>query len=209
MIINSTLLKLEESHVEKAGEVLARAFMNDPLFSYFIPDTEERKQVLPFIFQSMVRYGILYGEAYSVSLNFEGVAVWLPSEQAEMTMWRMFRSKGFSLIYKKLSRQSRNKMMDYYKESSKLHQKNANFPHWYLLFIGIESNFQGKGYATKLLKPMLKRFEKEKLPVYLETQNDSNVPFYEHFGFKVLKKIKIANTDFNHCAMIKSPYLGS
>ena len=117
----------------------------------------------------------------------------------------MFRSKGFSLIYKKLSRQSRNKMMDFYKESSKLHQKDANFPHRYLLFIGVDPEHQVKGYAGALLKPMLNRFEEEKLAVYLETQNADNVTFYEHFNFKVIEKTNISGTEFTHYAMSKSP----
>ena len=40
---------------------------------------------------------------------------------------------------------------------------------------------------------------------YLETNKDTNVPIYEHFGFKLAEKDFIPKTDVMHYAMTKTP----
>ena len=45
------------------------------LFAFFIPDASERKNKSHYIFEFLIRYGVLYGEAYATSSNLEGVAV--------------------------------------------------------------------------------------------------------------------------------------
>ena len=35
-----------------------------------------------------------------------------------------------------------------------------------------------------------------------QTNNDPNVPIYEHFGFKVLEKALVPNSDVPHYAML-------
>jgi len=68
-------------------------------------------------------------------------------------------------------------------------------PHWYFFLIGIDPNFQGKGYASRLIKPMLARIDKEQLQCYLDTNNKKNLGIYQHFGFKILKKYQIPGSD--------------
>ena len=78
----------------------ARAFQDDPLLIYFLPGTSQRKNVLPYIFELAIRYGVSYGEVYAISSSLEGVAVWLPAETANMSLWGMIRCGGLSLIPK-------------------------------------------------------------------------------------------------------------
>ena len=42
---------------------------------------------------------------------------------------------------------------------------------------------------------------------YLETNSDSNVPIYEHFGFKVIEKIIVPNSNVVHYSMLYKEYL--
>jgi hypothetical protein len=50
---------------------------------------------------------------------------------------------------------------------------------------------------------MLARIDKEGLPSYLETQEEKNVPLYEHFGFKVLEEVNIPDLDVTNWAMLR------
>ena len=50
-----------------------------------------------------------------------------------------------------------------------VHQRLAPFKHWFLQTVGVSPQFQGKGYAGKLLRPMLSKIDEEDLPCYLET----------------------------------------
>ena len=52
------------------------------------------------------------------------------------------------------------------------------------------------------MKPLLNYFKLNKKICYLETNNDPNVPIYEHFGFKVMEKTIVPNSNVPHYAML-------
>ena len=84
-----------------------------------------------------------------------------------------------------------------------VHQRLAPFKHWFLQTIGVEPRFQGKGYASKLIRPMLTRIDEEGRPCYLETLDEHNVPLYEHLGFKVIDKATVPKTSLTNWAMLR------
>jgi len=84
-----------------------------------------------------------------------------------------------------------------------VHKRLAPFKHWFLQTIGVDPQFQGKGYAGKLIRAMLGRIDKEDLPCYLETLDEKNVWLYEHFGFRVIEKSAIPRTDITVWAMLR------
>jgi ribosomal protein S18 acetylase RimI-like enzyme len=71
----------------------------------------------------------------------------------------------------------------------KKHMKNKSFA--YLQIIGVASENQGKGYGGKLLKELIAMTDKVKLPIYLETETESNVRLYKGFGFKKLEEMNL------------------
>jgi GNAT superfamily N-acetyltransferase len=50
--------------------------------------------------------------------------------------------------------------------------------------IGVLPKAQGKGYASRLLNPILNKMSRVSIPVYLETANVNNVGIYQNKGFK-------------------------
>ena len=199
----NNLVRLTKAQIKPAGEMFARTLQDDPLFSYFISDFE-REALLP-IFEFITRFGVLYGEVYATSPSLEGVAVWFPSEKAKLTSWKMIRIGGFKFIYYYFFnlRKVISRIMSYNEYAFKLHERHAHFPHWYLLLIGVNPMFQRKGYASRLLRPMFARIDQEHLPCYLETQNERNVPIYQHYGFKVVEEGTIPGTNVTHWAMLR------
>lgn len=118
------------------------------------------------------------------------------------TTWRMKRSGGFSAMLK-MGWGAMARSMRYTEYASAMHERCAPFRHWYLHFIGVDPVFQGKGYASELLKPMLARMDMEEIPCYLETQNWENVPLYQYYGFRVVEEGTIPGTDVGHWAMLR------
>jgi len=198
----NSLFRLERAQIKPAAEMLARAFQDDVLYNYVIPDAYERKRVLPYFFQFRVRYGILYGEVYAVSQNLEGVAVWIPSENADMTQGRMFRAGGFSVLLKAGS-QVMSRLNSVGEYVSSIHRRQASFPHWHLSPMGVAPSFQGRGYGGAMLRPVLARLDREELPCFLETQSDRNVSIYERYGFRVVEQGEIPGTEIPHWAMLR------
>jgi len=72
------IVRLDDARIGGAGAVLARAFHDDPLMTYAIPDPAERARLLPDVYARMIRFGHLAGEVHATAGTLEGVAVWMP-----------------------------------------------------------------------------------------------------------------------------------
>lgn len=196
------LTRLQKGHIKPASEVLSQAFIVDLLFCHQIPDHHKREKLLPLLFRLMLRHGILSGEVYAVSCNMEGIAIWLPSGASDMTLWTMIRCGGLAFPFKVdwgiLRRMKRDE--DFV---SALHKRLVPFPHWYLAVLGVAPEFQGAGYAGKLLRPMLARLDVAKSPCYVETSTEEYVSLYEHFGFKVIDEVITPGSNTKMWAMLR------
>ncbi|MEE9399649.1 MAG: GNAT family N-acetyltransferase [Dehalococcoidales bacterium] len=196
------IIRLNRSHVRRANRALIKAFWNHPPLQYYFPDEAERERIAPYFFSLSVFYGTRYGEVHATSQDLEGIAVWLPSNNYPITPWKLLRSVppsailGFG-IYKG----SRMRGLDQHIDA--MHSRLAPFKHWFLQSIGVAPQFQGRGYASKLLRPMLSRIDEEGLPCYLETLEVQNVRLYEHFGFKVIEESNVPDTNLTNWAMLR------
>jgi len=198
----NNLVRVKKSHIKPVAEMLARAYQDAPLFTYFIPDASERRIKLPYFLQFLIRYNVLYGEVYATSTNLEGIAGWLPSEKANMSFWRMIRSGLLSLI-PKVGREVLERPQHFDEYYTPMYKCHTPFRHWVLHLIGVDPILQGKGYAGTLLKAMFARIDEEHLPCYLTTSTEKNVSLYQHYGFKVIEKSVIPDTEVSLWAMLR------
>ena len=199
---SNNLIQLNKSQVKVASEVLDRAFQDYPLLVGCIPDESERKNKSRYLFEFIIRWGVLYGEVYATSSNLEGAVSWVPSEKADFTTWRNIRS-GFLSVLFRLGRKNLSRIMSWGDYASSMHKRHTPFRHWYLMVIGVDPSYQGRGYASALIKPMLARVDQERLPCYLDTENERNVPIYQHFGFEVVEVGTVPKTNTTVWAMLR------
>jgi len=202
-IVLKDLIRLSNSHVKPASEVLSRAFQTDPILQYAFPDKFERERGAPCFFRVNLSYSIRYGETYATSPNLEGVAIWLPSDNYHMTFWKTLRSVPLPTRFGLIRGGVSHRLKYFLEHVDLMHKRLAPFKHWFLQIIGVAPQFQGKGYASKLLRPMLARIDNEGLACYVETMNRNNVSLYEHFGFRVVERSTIPGTNFNVWAMLR------
>jgi ribosomal protein S18 acetylase RimI-like enzyme len=203
MIVDlNNLFRLTKAQIKPAAEMLTRAFQDNPGLIYYYPDESERKNKSFHYFWFTICYGLIYGEVYSTSPNLEGLAVWIPSKNANMNLRRVIRSGGLSMIHK-LGSKAASQLRSFGDYVSSVHKRHVPFRHWYLLGLGVDPDYQGQGYANTLLKTMFTRIDKEHLPCYLETQNSNNVPIYQHYGFKVVEESIVPNTKVINWAMLR------
>jgi ribosomal protein S18 acetylase RimI-like enzyme len=184
---DSAPIRLEKKKIERASEVLSRAFRDDPELIQFIPEAQKRQRLLLPMFRVSLRHALKYGEVYAVSPAIEGVAVWLPSNAPEISLWAMLIGSGLGLLFR-MPWSFLRKMKHDDDFARRLRQQLAPFDHWYLAVLGVDPELQGKGYASQLLKSVLARLDAEKMPAYLETTIEEYVPMYRHFGFEVIKE---------------------
>jgi ribosomal protein S18 acetylase RimI-like enzyme len=199
------LIRLDQKDIKQAAAMLARAFFSDPKMTHLIPEVSARTDRSRYLFEFELRYGLIYGEVYATSPVCEGVIVWLPSEKSAITLWRAFRAGGFRLR-NQLGPEAMDRLMAFSGCVDELHNKHLPGPHTYLFFVGVDPAYQGKGYAGRLIRPMLERLDEKQMPCYLNTQNEKNVSLYEHFGFRVIDKQMIPGSPVMHTAMQRDPH---
>lgn len=198
----NNLVRLKRARIKPASETLGRAFQKDPLFAYFMPDTSERSKKAPYIFQLLLRGAVLNGEVYVNSPDMEGVAVWLPFLNDDMSSRTRNNPGGLSVL-PKIGMEILGRVQNYSQYSSSMRTRHATFPHWFLAGFGVEPPLQGKGYGATLLRAMLARLDEEQVPCYLDTQNEKNVPMYQHFGFKIVEEGMIPDSPVRHWGMLR------
>ena len=192
------------SQTNRIIKLVSSAMQNDPLNIYLFPDQERRKSLLPFIYQVVIRYGIQNKLLYATSEKLEGVALWFPSVANEMPFLPAVRYGGLSVLTKTGIKEIM-RMIRYQQHCVTLRKKYAHFPYWYLVLIAIDPQFQGKGLATQLIKPILQQADSENKHCYLETQNENNISIYNHFGFEVVAESTIPSTGEHHWCLLRKP----
>ena len=200
--IENEIVRVNRPLAKYAAEVLVRAFWNHPPLQYYFPDEIERKKIAPYFFSLPLFYGIRHGEVHTTSTNLEGITIWIPSNNYPITFWRLMGSVPPSEIIG-LGRYGRSKLRNLGQYIDAVHSRMAPSKHWFLQAIGVDPQFQGKGYASKLLRQMLSRIDEEGLPCYLETLEGQNVRLYEHFGFKVIEESNVPDTNLTNWAMLR------
>ena len=198
----NNLFRLSRDHIKQASDVLDRAFEDFPMHVAFIPDKSERKKKSRYFLEFFIRYGILYGEVYATSPKLEGVSIWLPSKRSNFTMREMLRS-GILFYVFKLGIKTILRMISIGNHITSIHKRYAPFPHIHGFYIGVDPEFQGKGYGSTLHRALLARADKAKLPCYIETQKETNVTLWKRYGFHVVSETVIPGTEFKHWAMLR------
>ncbi len=189
--------------LKSISSVLSKAFNQDPLFCYLIPDTNQRLKTLNHYFQHVIKYGLRYGEVYSFP-NLEGISVWLPPKSSSHTRWKAIKA-GALILPVKVKWKYLTLQNKIYKFTDHLHKKFAPYPHWYLSIIGVGPNHQGKGFGEQLLSTTINRIDLESKPIYLETNKEKNVEIFKRFGFRILQKVIIPGTEIFHWSLLRNP----
>jgi ribosomal protein S18 acetylase RimI-like enzyme len=78
-----------------------------------------------------------------------------------------------------------------FEQMARFHPKE---PHWYLPLIGVDPAHQGKGHGDALMRYALERFDRERLPAYLESTNPRNISLYRRHGFEELGAIQAGSS---------------
>lgn len=190
MAIESSVTSLNGSDVNAAGDLLARAFFDDPVVAWMLPDETKRTRALPWVMRLATRYGFRYGTVDITSGNLDGVGLWLPPESPRIDTLRIIRT-GILLAPLKFGLAAFGRYMKWSNFSEHLHKRDMPPRHWYLPLIGVDPPQQGHGTGGKLMQPALARADSDRLPCYLENTKERNLPFYGSHGFEVVHEIDV------------------
>jgi ribosomal protein S18 acetylase RimI-like enzyme len=173
---------LPSGHIAQFALILARAFQNDSLFQYALPDEQKRLSRLHELFKLNLSYGVKFGEVFTI-LN-QGLAIWLPPGNNRITvpraiwagMWRTPFKVGLNAVIR---------LGEMNTISESLHKQVMSGLHWYLFMLAVDPVTQGNGLGGQLMQPVLAMADAQGLPCYLETSNPHAVRFYQKHGFSI------------------------
>lgn len=176
------------AHTDAAhiAAVLGRAFFDDPVFRWIVPDDDRRRRITPEFFRIYNTTLLSYDETY-IDRNGAGVVLWAPpgrppiddtDDSVEGTMDDLF---GVDVA-----------RLDEIVALLDEHHPDGP-PHYHLQWAGVEPDRQGQGIGSALLTPVLQRCDRDQVPAYLDATSPRNKQLYERHGFRVLDEIAPAS----------------
>ncbi len=198
------VLRLATGQVGEAGDVLGRAFFDNPMALYLFPDAAQRMRPLSWMFDRTTRYGHLFGEVYTTTDRVDGAAIWLPPDSPPIGGERVIRA-GMAAMPHEMGQEAFQRLIAMKRHFDDLRQRDVPEQHWYLWTLGVDPPRQGQGVGGALLRPVLSRADADGLPCYLEADKAKNVPFYEMHGFEVVEEGDLPDGGYHYWTMKRPP----
>ncbi len=204
MTMETRVLRLQDVQLAEAGQVLGRAFFDDPMMVYVMPDDDQRRDILPAFMQAGVRICLPHGETYTTPGSVQGSANWLPPGKTELDEATLAAAGALDVIGR-MGDAAGERFGTLMAQLAELHAEAVPPDHWYLLLLGVDPPRQGQGVGGHLIEPILRRADTEQRACYLETMKPRNVTFYQKHGFEVVVEGDTADGALHFWTMRRSP----
>ncbi len=188
----ATVRKGTALEVEAMAGVLARAFYDDPVFSWVLRSDVRRMKVLRRGFALFLRRLWLAHEQTYTTAGAVGAAVWEPPGQ-----WKAPLGTQLRLLPAMIGGFGRHipRVLSSLTRLEAGHPREPKFrPHYYLAFLGVDPVWQGRGLGGALLAPVLARCDTEGVPAFLEASTPRNRALYERHGFEVMDEFVLGRS---------------
>jgi GNAT superfamily N-acetyltransferase len=164
--------------------VLARAFDDDPVMTWFFQARRHRSARNRRFFAMRLRQLMPHGETYTVDGEL-GAAVWAAPER-----WRLTRLEEVRLTLAMLPAVW-SRLAQVLEGLETIDHAHPRTPHYYLAVLGTEPDAQGRGIGSALLRPTLETCDRDEVPAYLESSKERNIDFYARHGFRVTAELRM------------------
>ena len=197
------LYLVTEKDLDRLARIAADAYQDYPLHNWFTKgkyDPVASRLIMEISLKTMTEDALIYAD----SEEMNGFAVWLPLGFTGSKTLPFLAKGGLKLILHS-GPGIIGRLLTYETYAMNLKRTFTDNYDWYLYNLSVRKESQGKGIASKLLKPMLGFCDDEKMVAYLETNKQSNVGLYQHYGFELRKEETIPKTPVIHYAMVRHP----
>lgn len=163
---------------DAVGEMLARAFQDDPALVWIMPDPTRRARRLPTLFRMLFDSDAAHGMRL-MSGGGEAATLWRAPGHAETPLSELLRFAPAMLATFGLALPRALAL------ANAIDRHMPREPFWYLHIAGCDPAHQGRGLGRDAVRAGLDRTEGSGLPAYLETATPANLGFYQSLGFAV------------------------
>jgi GNAT superfamily N-acetyltransferase len=160
------------------GDALARAFVDDPVWSWIAPDERRRPAVLERTFRAFAAHLWLPHETVWTTDRLDAAACWEapghttvpPGTQARLLPTVLGTGPRPATRMLRIDRA--------------LQAARPREPHWYLALIGVAPEARGRGWGGQLLRAALARVDAQHTVAYLEASSENSRRLYLRHGFE-------------------------
>lgn len=171
-----------------SAAVLARAFADDPLFSWALPDPDRRARSLPYVFEGTLRHCRRRGGEQTAG-DGEAVVGWMRGEHLRMSA-RDVVAAGLVTTPVRLGLAATRRLQTHEAACERALTEVAP-PRWaYLCVVGVEPTAQKRGLGRAVIEASLAAMSNDHATCLLKTENPQNIAVYEHLGFRVVRTVQ-------------------
>ncbi len=175
--------RASERDLPRIARTASRAFVDDPVMRWLIPDDDEYERDHQVVFGNIARRWLA---SESLWCTDDGVAVagWVPPGRPDVEPegivpyehpeWRIARFAALS-------------------EATGAHAPVEH--HWYLNMLATHPDWQRQGLGGALMAAVFELADADGLACYLETETEVNVAYYRHHGFEVRSEWDLRTDD--------------
>ena len=202
-IENAGLYLVQKKDLKRLAEVAADAYRDYPLHNWLTKgkyDAKASELIMQISLKTMTEDAVIYADSEEIN----GFAVWLPFGFTGNKALPFLINGGLRLIFHS-GLGIIGRLLTYETYAMNLKKSFTENYDWYLYNLSVKSSAQGKGIAGRLMRPMLQFCDDERMVAYLETNKESNVSMYRHYGFDLMKEELIPKSTVTHYAMVRKP----
>ena len=170
----------------RAAAVLARAFLDDPLFSAMFPDDRRRARIMSAYARWSIEANRPGGGVVETTASRSAFSIWLPPGHRH-PWWVALKTAPRLLRLSVLARGYGRPALAWARNEEGRRRELVPEPHWWLVMLGVDPRRQGLGLGAVLVLHGLARVDAERKPVYVQTDTEANARFYGKLGFEVLE----------------------
>lgn len=186
MVAASPPIAVRQARPEDFGPLaamLARAFYDDPVTSWFYPNPRRRLARVRRFFAIRLRQ-LADQELIFTTPDHSGAALWtLPGRWREDLRQSLMLLPMLPALLPRIVRSTR--------AVREIERRHPVAPHYYLSVLGTDPDQRGAGVGSALLSPVLERCDAAGVGAFLESSKQSNVDFYVRHGFSVTDRIEL------------------
>lgn len=189
---------LDATYVSECAKVMAHAFSNSPAYTFIFQGSQEyRQEAIEWVLEQNIHLmltkcpTVLRGWVDTTNSTNSGRVLccflWVPGEAAKLStwdlvvtggMWKLPLRYGISTLLRLLS------FLDQMKSVKGQISSSDSTPIVLLQRMVVHPDYQGKGIGTLALKTILQQSGGQQ-NIYLDTQEERNVVFYQRLGWQV------------------------
>jgi ribosomal protein S18 acetylase RimI-like enzyme len=167
------------------ARVQARAFFDDPLQAWALPDDTTRLAILERVFELLSRHASVPAGASYTDATRSCAAFWVPPGGFVLSR------EGAAAMVPILEILGDDANARFRAAEDTMRARRPADVHFYLLGLGVDPSRQHERLGSAVMQPVLQFCDTDRLPAYLETTKNRNVGFYEQHGFTVVDETRL------------------